>query len=146
MATWHFQHPEPLGLKPGLFSLKMWREVAHPHVDYHALAAVDAFSSGRLRRSRKTPKFTMRGGLALRRIGTNFEEKYATMTGPRGLHSLATIPDAPCVAREARDRMWTAVYWRLRTNPRLQWIWRPVRRLRDRLRWGRETRVACRLR
>ena len=138
MVTWHFAHPEPLGLDWGWFSLRMLREMAHPHVDHHALAAVEAFSAGRLLPLDENPDVHQRR-MALRRIGTNFEEKYAWMTAARGFTRWQRFQMRLALAREARDRMWTAVYWRLRTNPRLQWIWRPVRRLRDRLRWGRET-------
>ena len=83
MTTWHFQHPEPLGLDLDLFSLRRWREVAYPHVDYHALTAVDAFSSGRLLPWKENPEIHARR-MAMRRIGTKFEEKYGRMTGPAG--------------------------------------------------------------
>ena len=52
-------------------------------MDYHALTAVDAFSSGRLLPLQENPQVHARR-MALRRIGTKFEEKYATMTGPQG--------------------------------------------------------------
>ena len=102
MASWHFQHPEPLGLTPGMFSWKQWREVAYPHVDYHALTAVDAFSSGRLLPLQENPEVHARR-MAMRRIGTEFEEKYAAMTGPRGFTRRAAVRDAAEVVGRGPD-------------------------------------------
>jgi len=84
-ALWHFSHPNPSATYVQIFSIKMWREVAYPHVDYHALSAVDAFSSGRMLPLRENPVIH-RIRMKNRIIGTTFEEKYAWMTGPYGFN------------------------------------------------------------
>jgi hypothetical protein len=132
MASWHFQHPEPLGLKPGMFSLKMWREVAHPHVDYHALTAVDAFSSGRLLPLKENPEIHVRR-MALRRIGTKFEEKYATMTGPEGFTTWQRFRMHLKLLHEAQSRTVRALRWKLGLGPRLRQAGRPVLDLAHRM-------------
>lgn len=43
----HFAHPNPLGENFALWNGRWW-EMLHPHVDGHALTAVEAFTSGRL--------------------------------------------------------------------------------------------------
>jgi len=119
VVSWHFQHPEPLGLEGNLFSLKKWREVAHPHVDYHALTAVDAFSSGRLLPLKENPEIHARR-MALRRIGTKFEEKYATMTGPQGFTRWRRFQMHVKLLREAEMRMVRALRGKLGLDPRLR--------------------------
>ena len=119
MVSWHFQHPEPLGLEGNLFSRKKWREVAHPHVDYHALTAVDAFSSGRLLPLKENPEIHARR-MALRRIGTKFEEKYATMTGPQGFTRWQRFQMHLKLLREAQMRMVRALRGKLGLDPRLR--------------------------
>ncbi len=82
IALWHFAHPDPPG-SSHRFSWKLWREVAHPHVDYHALEAVEAFSTGRLLPLKENPRIhELR--LSRRQIGSRFEEKYARLTSPEG--------------------------------------------------------------
>ncbi len=126
MASWHFQHPEPLGLEPGLFSLKKWREVAHPHVDYHALTAVDAFSSGRLLPLKENSEVHARR-MALRRIGTQFEEKYAAMTGPQGFTRWQRLQMRLKLLRKAQTRMAGALRWKLGLGARLRRMGRSAR-------------------
>jgi hypothetical protein len=63
--------------------LKLWREKSYPHIDHHALKAVEAFSTGGLlplKENREIHKLRMEQ----RRIGTEFEEKYAWITGQDG--------------------------------------------------------------
>lgn len=82
IALWHFAHPDPPG-SSHKFSWKLWREVAHPHIDYHALEAVEAFSTGRLLPLQENPVIhELR--LSSRQIGTKFEEKYARLTTAEG--------------------------------------------------------------
>jgi hypothetical protein len=126
MTSWHFQHPEPLGLQGCLFSRRMWREVAHPHVDYHALTAVDAFSSGRLLPLQENPEIHARR-MALRRIGTKFEEKYATMTGPQGFTRRQRLQMHLKLLHEAQTRTLRALRMKLGLGTRLRRKWQVVR-------------------
>ncbi len=82
IALWHFAHPDPPG-SSHKFSWKLWREVGYPHVDYHALTAVEAFSTGRLLPLQENPEI-YEARMAMRRIGTKYEEKYSRLTGPAG--------------------------------------------------------------
>lgn len=82
IALWHYAHPDPPG-SSHKFSWKLWREVGYPHVDYHALTAVEAFSTGRLLPLQENPEI-YEARMALRRIGSEFEAKYSRLTGPEG--------------------------------------------------------------
>jgi len=83
VALWHFSHPDPPATYGQSFSLKMWCEKSYPHIDHHALTAVEAFSSGRLLPLKENSQiFKIR--MNQRRIGTKFEEKYAWLTGQKG--------------------------------------------------------------
>lgn len=83
VALWHFAHPDPVRSFGGRLSAGGLREITCAHVEHHALEAVDAFSSGRLLPLLEHPEVhALR--LSLRRIGTKYEEKYATMTGAEG--------------------------------------------------------------
>ncbi len=82
VTLWHFAHPEP-NSPPGVFSVKRWREITHPHLEYHALTAVEAFSTGRLLPLKENPE-VHKLRMSLRQIGTRFEKRYARMTGPAG--------------------------------------------------------------
>ena len=58
-------------------------ENTYPHVDLHALTAVEAFSTGRFQPLKENSEiFKLR--MKERFIGTEFEEKYANMTGQEG--------------------------------------------------------------
>lgn len=83
VALWHFAHPNPLGASGQSFSWKLWLQVAYPHLQAHALTAVEAFSTGRLLPLKENPQ-VHKLRMSLRRIGTSLEEKYAWMTGPTG--------------------------------------------------------------
>ena len=83
VALWHFSHPDPPGSQGQPFSFKLWREKSHPHVDHHALMAVEAFSTGRMLPLKENPEIHQLR-MNQRKIGTKFEEKYAWMTGHDG--------------------------------------------------------------
>lgn len=83
VALWHFSHPDPPASYGQSFSLKMWREKSYPHIDHHALMAVEAFSTGRLTPLKENPEIH-KIRMSQRRIGTKFEEKYAWITGQDG--------------------------------------------------------------
>jgi hypothetical protein len=83
IASWHFAHPDPVGTNMQKPSVKMLLENTRPHVDLHALTAVDAFSSGRMLPLTENEEiFSLR--MANRKIGSEFEKKYSEMTGPEG--------------------------------------------------------------
>jgi GT2 family glycosyltransferase len=83
IALWHFAHPDPAASQEQPFSLKLWREKSYPHIDHHALKAVEAFSTGRLLPLKENPEiYKIR--MKQRRIGTAFEKKYAWITGQYG--------------------------------------------------------------
>jgi hypothetical protein len=79
VALWHFAHADPAASFGQRFSWRRWREKAYPHVDNHALTAVQAFSSGRLLPLKENAEIH-RLRLARRQIGTDFERRYAEMT------------------------------------------------------------------
>ncbi len=83
VAIWHFSHPDPVATYNQTFSWKMSHEKIYPHINHHALTAVEAFSTGRmlpLQENKKIYKIRMQN----RRIGTKFEEKYACLTDETG--------------------------------------------------------------
>ena len=83
VALWHFAHPDPIGSNGVLPRLGQLLEHRYPHVDMHALRAVEAFSSGRMQPQRENPEI-WRLRMADRRIGSGLEARYAIMTGPAG--------------------------------------------------------------
>ena len=83
VASWHFAHPDPWFSTGELFSWRRWREKAYPHINGHALTAVEAFSTGRVLPLEENPEIHRRR-MQERVVGTPFEAQYATMTGPRG--------------------------------------------------------------
>ncbi len=86
VALWHFAHPEP----NTHFSWKRWREITYPHLEQHALTAVEAFSTGRLLPLKENPDiFKLR--MSLRQIGTEYETKYASRTGAAGFSKPARL-------------------------------------------------------
>ena len=100
VALWHFAHPDPIASFGQRFSWKRWREVTHPHLDGHALTAVTRFASGQVLPLQEHPEIHQRR-LALRQIGTPYEEQYATW---------------PALSRTTRFRL------------RSRNIWEPIRR------------------
>jgi len=83
IALWHFAHPDPPASLSVQFSLRRWLEVRTPHLAYHALLAVESFSAGRML-PRKENRTIFDKRMAKRRIGTSYEEEYASLTGPEG--------------------------------------------------------------
>ncbi|KJU84435.1 Glycosyl transferase, family 2 domain protein [Candidatus Magnetobacterium bavaricum] len=82
-ALWHYAHPDPVGVNGLRASINIIFENTYPHVDLHAIKAVEAFSAGKMLPLKENPKvFDMR--MKDRVIGTNFEERYSDMTGPEG--------------------------------------------------------------
>jgi len=82
-VLWHFAHPDPVGNNGFTPSFRRLLENTYPHVDLHALTAVDHFSSGRILPNRENPEIhALR--MSRRQIGTAFERKYSNLTGPRG--------------------------------------------------------------
>ena len=85
VALWHFSHPDPPATYGQSFSFKMWNEKSYPHVDHHALLAVEAFSSGRFQPIKENTRYyKMR--MKQRRIGTEFENKYTRITDRKAFH------------------------------------------------------------
>ncbi len=79
VALWHFAHPDPVASFGQKFSRKLFKEITYPHLQGHALKAVEAFSTGRILPLQENPDvFKLR--MSSRRIGTAFEEKYAWIT------------------------------------------------------------------
>ncbi len=71
---WHFAHPHSNAKE----NKESWSEIVAPHVDFHARAAVEAFSHGRLLPLTMNPEVQARR-LAQRRIGSAYEAKFAAM-------------------------------------------------------------------
>ncbi len=86
VALWHFAHPDPIGTNGQKASLKQLLEKAYPHIDGHALTAVEAFSVGRYQPLRENPKiWALR--MQDRYIGSELETRYANLTGQDGYSS-----------------------------------------------------------
>ncbi len=86
-SLYHFAHPDPTGVQGILPSFRQLREMTHPHVDLHAWIAVEHFSTGRMLPLDENPEIFERR-LSGRRIGTEFEAKYARMTGQDGFSTI----------------------------------------------------------
>lgn len=71
---WHFAHPHSNAKE----NKESWSEIVAPHVDFHACAAVAAFSHGRLLPLTMNPVVQTKR-LAQRRIGSAYEAKFAQM-------------------------------------------------------------------
>src|SRR5437867_1543514 len=112
VALWHFAHPAPY-FHPANFSfrnLRRWFEVAHPHFEYHALTAVEAFSTGRLLPLEENPAI-YRLRMSMRRIGTSFEEQYAWRTGQAGFSKLQRAERRLALFREGLMRCSGSLVW-----------------------------------
>lgn len=84
---WHFAHPDPIGTQGILPNFSNLRQMTYAHVDLHSWTAVEMFSSGRMLPLQENSEiFHMR--MERRRIGTEFEARYAVMCGPEGFSSL----------------------------------------------------------
>ncbi|EFK06790.1 conserved hypothetical protein [delta proteobacterium NaphS2] len=71
-AIWRFAHSD----HHPLYSLKIWRQNAFPHIDYHAFNAVKAFTHGRIL-PLKENHYIHEIRLKQRQIGSRLEGKYA---------------------------------------------------------------------
>lgn len=86
VALWHFAHPDPIGTNGQKASLKQLLEKAHPHIDGHALTAVEAFSTGRFQPLQENPEiWALR--MQDRHIGSELEMRYSNLTGQSGYSS-----------------------------------------------------------
>jgi hypothetical protein len=82
VALWHFAHPLPPSPTAG-FWIKRSMEITYPHVEYHALSAVEAFSTGRILPLRENAEIhDLR--MQMRKIGSIYEERYARFTPASG--------------------------------------------------------------
>lgn len=97
VALWHFAHPDPIGTNGQRASLSQLLEKAYPHVNGHALSAVEAFSTGRFQPRLENPEIWRRR-MADRRVGSALEARYSALTGQAGYSR-----------REIR-RMWVSLY------------------------------------
>ena len=83
VALWHFAHPDPISGNGQKASLRQLMEKAYPHLQGHALTAVEAFSTGRFQPLQENAKiWAIR--MADRHIGSNLEGGYANLTGQAG--------------------------------------------------------------
>jgi len=120
VALWHFAHPDPPNTLGQRFSFKLWSETRHPHVNGHALSAVEALSTGRLSPLRENGEiWALR--MSRRRIGTPFEAGYADKCGRDGFGAVA------------RMGLWLRLFWELfkttlRGIPPVRAAYRLVRR------------------
>jgi hypothetical protein len=126
VALWHFAHPDPVAQFGKWFSSKRHAEIRHPHIDHHAMRAVEAFSTGRILPLVENEEiFRLR--MASRLIGTPFERRYANWTGPKGFTRWQMV--------RLRLALRFDPYWKL-VHPRLvpflrrvlpDWLFRLVR-------------------
>lgn len=113
VALWHFAHPDPIGTNGQRASLKQLLEKAYPHINGHALTAVEAFSTGRFQPLRENPDiWALR--IRDRRIGSELETRYADLTGQSGYSPWAVWSLWVALAREIigryfQDRLWTPI-------------------------------------
>lgn len=87
VVLWHFAHPDPIGVNGLGSSFKLMLENTYPHVDLHAITAVDALSSGRVMPLEENPEIHA-ARMRDRVIGTPFEARYSDLTGPNGFSRL----------------------------------------------------------
>ncbi|BFU90068.1 MAG: hypothetical protein NTAFB01_12550 [Nitrospira sp.] len=113
VALWHFAHPDPIGTNGQQASLKQLLEKAYPHIDGHALTAVESFSTGRFQPLRENPEiWTLR--MRDRRIGSELETRYADLTGQGGyspwrVRSLWVSLAREIIGRYCKDRLWQPI-------------------------------------
>jgi hypothetical protein len=118
VALWHFAHPDPIGTNGQKASLRQLMEKAHPHMQGHALKAVEAFSTGRFQPLLENPKiWAMR--MKDRRIGSTLESGYSNLTGQGGFSSRQVRKLWFSLAREIlgqyfEDRLWKPLRGSLR--------------------------------
>lgn len=113
VALWHFAHPDPIGTNGQKASLRQLMEKAHPHMQGHALTAVEAFSTGRFQPLQENPKiWALR--MKDRRIGSELETRYSNLTDQNGFSSWQVQKLWFSLAREIlgqyfEDRLWKPI-------------------------------------
>lgn len=119
VALWHFAHPDPIGTNGQKASLRQLMEKAHPHMNGHALKAVEAFSTGRFQPLRENPRiWALR--MKDRCIGSELEVGYSNLTGQNGFSSWQVRKLWFSLAREIlgqylEDRLWRPLRSNLRS-------------------------------
>jgi hypothetical protein len=112
VGLWHFSHPAPYfhPLQFSFTNLRRWFEVAHPHFEYHAFAAVEAFSTGRLLPLEENADVhNLR--MSLRKIGTPLEEQYASKTKQAGFSKAEKLERRIALWREGLMRCSGIFVW-----------------------------------
>jgi len=110
VALWHFAHPDPIGSNGHKATLRQLMEKTHPHLDGHALTAVEAFSTGRFQPLQEHPDvWALR--MKDRRIGSELETRYANVTGQHGfpawrVRTLWFHLVREIIGRYLEDRLW----------------------------------------
>ena len=116
VALWHFAHPDPIGTNGQKASLRQLMEKAYPHLEGHALTAVEAFSTGRFQPLQENSKiWALR--MADRLIGSELEVRYSNKSSQSGF------------SRWKVWKLWISLIlevWREYTEWRL---WRPGRKI-----------------
>ena len=113
VALWHFAHPDPIGTNGQKASLGQLMEKAHPHLQGHALKAVEAFSTGRFQPLQENPKiWALR--MKDRRIGSGLEIGYSALTDQKGFSSwlvskLWLFLVGEILGQYFEDRLWKPV-------------------------------------
>jgi len=83
VALWHFAHPDPIGTNGQKASMRQLMEKAYPHMQGHALTAVNAFSTGQFQPLQENPEiWALR--MNDRKIGSNLEARYSNLTSQKG--------------------------------------------------------------
>ena len=110
VALWHFAHPDPIGTNRQRASLRQLMEKRHPHLQGHALTAVEAFSTGRFQPLLENPKiWALR--MNDRGIGSELEARYSNLTGqmgfsPRFVRKLWVSLIREILHQYLNDRLW----------------------------------------
>ena len=110
VALWHFAHPDPIGTNGQKATLSQLLEKAYPHINGHALTAVEAFSTGRFQPLQENPKIWAQR-MQDRRIGSALETGYSNRTAQKG-YPLWTIwllwwsLAREIVGQYLHDRLW----------------------------------------
>lgn len=111
VALWHFAHPDPVGTNGQKASLGQLMEKAHPHLQGHALSAVEAFSTGRFQPLQENPTiWAMR--MKDRHIGSELEVGYSNLTGQNGFSSWQVQKLRLSLVREIWRQYFTDRLWR----------------------------------
>jgi hypothetical protein len=103
VALWHFAHPDPIGTNGQMATLKQLLEKTYPHINGHALSAVEAFSTGRFQPLKENPTiWALR--MRDRRIGSELEAGYSNLTTQEGYSRWAVASLWWSLAREIFGR------------------------------------------